>query len=177
MKIRILVYTFVILLIATLQCTLLEYVRVFGVKPNLILIFTISVALLRGNVEGAAVGFFAGLSQDMLTGKVLGVYALLGLYLGLLIGSVNKRLYRENILVIIFFSFVSTAAYEFVIYAAGVLLPALLSGAPESAYISHALRGIILYEAIYNSVVAIFVYLLVIRLNRRFEANNATRKY
>jgi len=36
------------------------------------------VALLGSNIEGAVTGFCGGLTQDMLSGRVIGFYALLG---------------------------------------------------------------------------------------------------
>ncbi len=72
--------------------------------------------LVRGSSEGAITGFFIGLSQDVISGKLVGFYSILGFYLGLIIGSTNKRLYRENFFIIIFFAFISSIAYESVVY-------------------------------------------------------------
>jgi len=51
----------------------------------------------RKQYRGAVTGFLCGLTQDMLSGRVIGFYALLGLYLGLGIALINKRLYKENV--------------------------------------------------------------------------------
>jgi hypothetical protein len=76
MKTRIPVYTACILIIITVQSTLADYIMINNVKPNLLIIFIISVALLRGIFEGGIVGFIAGLVQDILFGKVMGFYTL-----------------------------------------------------------------------------------------------------
>jgi len=160
-----------IFFIAVLQSTVLDYARVFNVKPNLFILFIISFALIRGNVEGATVGFFTGLTQDIISGKMLGFYALMGLYLGLAAGSLNKRLYRENIIVVIFFSFVSTLAYESVVYLTyewGIYFFSSL--VKNQIDILFALKNIILPEAVYNSVVSVFMHAIVIRLTDRFES-------
>lgn len=171
MKRRIIVYSIFIFLVVLLQTTLADYIKIYNVKPNLILILVVSVALLRGNGEGAVIGFTTGLIMDMLFGRILGFFALLGMYLGLIIGSVNKRLYRENFLVVIFFTFVSTIAYEGAVYS----LNAFMRGDVELLY---PFTRIILPEAIYNSVVSILVYAIVIRMNKKFEELGKTaRKY
>jgi rod shape-determining protein MreD len=171
MKLKVLFSGFSILLIILIQTTLLDYVRVFGVKPNLIFVFVVSIALLRGNVEGAVTGFFAGLMQDIVSGKVIGFYALLGIYLGLIMGSVNKRLYRENIFVVIFFTFVSTIAYESVVFFLGVFLKGQWS-------FIYPFKGIIIPEAIYNAVISIFTYILVIKTDHWIErAGRLPRRY
>lgn len=178
MKIRILTYAVCIFFIILLQSTVLDYIEIYNVKPNLIIIFVVSVALLRGNVEGAVIGFTSGLMQDMLSGKVLGFYSLLGLYLGLIIGSVNKRLYRENLFVILFFTFMSTAFYEFTVFILGSVLPSLLGPVRTQVEFIYPLRNVILPEAIYNSIVSIFIYIFVIKMNDRFdEVDKSARKY
>lgn len=171
MRYKIFVYTVLIVILIVIQSTLLQYVRIYNVKPNLLLVFVVSVALLRGNVEGSVVGFFAGFSLDMLFGKLLGFYALLGLYLGLAVGSVNKRLYRENYLVVIFFTFLSTVLYEGTVY----LLNSIMDRGMDLIY---PLTRYILPEAAFNCAVSVFIYALVIRMNNRFdEISKAAKKY
>jgi rod shape-determining protein MreD len=160
-----------IYLVILVQATLAEYIRIYGVKPNILLVFIISVALLRGNVEGAVVGFFTGLSQDMLSGKILGFYSLLGLYLGTIIGSVNKRLYRDNFAVIVFFTFISTVIYEWLVYFLNTFMRNQID-------LIYPFTHVILPEAIYNSVISILVYAVVLRLDMRLEGiSKITRKY
>lgn len=170
MRFKVLVYTICIFVIMLLQTTVLEHLKVYGVKPNLYLVFLIAVALLRGNAEGAAVGFFCGLAHDALSSTVLGFHTLLGMYLGLLIGSINKRLFRENFIVIIFFTFASTVVYEFAVF--------FLTSLGSNIDFAYGFSTKILPEAIYNSVVSILVFAVVIRLNDRFdEISKAARKY
>jgi rod shape-determining protein MreD len=171
MKLKLLFYSFFIILFLVLQTTLLEYAAIYGIKPNLIIVFVIVAALLRGNVEGGAVGFFSGLLLDMLFGGVLGFYALLGLYLGIAAGSINRRLFRENLLVVLFFTFVYSVVYESVVY----ILNTIMSGDMKLLY---PLTGVILPEAVYNCAAAVLIYALLIRADRRFsETGKIARKY
>lgn len=171
MKIRILTYTILIFVIVLLQATFADYIKIYYVKPNLMIVFIISVALLRGNIEGAIIGFSMGLSQDIVSGKLLGFYALLGLLLGLIVGSVNKRLYRENFFVILFFTFISSVVYEWVVYFLNTVFTSKVD-------LLFPLRNVILPEAIYNCGVSIFIYIMVIKLNDRFQSSKkVSRKY
>jgi rod shape-determining protein MreD len=177
-RFKILIYAVCVYFIMLLQTTVLNYFEIYNVKPNLTIIFIVAIALLRGNIEGAAVGFFTGLLQDMVGGKVIGLYALLGLYLGLAIGSVNKRLYRENYLVIIFFTFVSSIAYEFAVFFLCTVLPLALYGNGGQIDLLMPVKNIILPEAFYNSLISIFIYAFVIKLNYKFEdISKSARKY
>ncbi len=162
MKKKLLFYFFFILLSLLLQTTLLHYMAIYGVVPNILLVFTIVTALLRGDAEGSAVGFFAGLFVDMMFGNVLGFYALLGLYLGIAVGATNKKLFRENILIAVFFTFVYSVAYESLVY----IINNIMSGDMKFLY---ALTATILPEAAYNCVVAVLIFPLIIRAGKWFD--------
>ena len=154
-----------------LQTTLLHYAAIVGVIPNILIVFVIITGLLRGNIEGGTVGFFAGLATDMLFGGILGFYALLGLYLGIAAGSVSRRLFRENLLVAVFFTFVYSGLYESLIY----VINNIMSGNMHYLY---ALTAVILPESIYNSVIALLMFPLLIRAEGWFGGKESTvRKY
>ncbi len=171
MKLKIIAYTILVFLTVLIQSTLGDSIKIYGVKPNITIVLIVIVALLRNNTEGAIVGFFCGLMQDALSGTVIGFYALMGLYLGLIIGSINKRLYRENVLIAVFLTFVSTFVYEYLVY----FFSTFLRGPLEFVY---PIKNIILTEAIYNSVISIFIFIIVIKLHIRFEGyDKNSRRY
>jgi len=58
-RVKIISYAALIFIIALIQSTVLESISIFNIKPNLLLIFIISVALLGSNIEGAVTGFCA----------------------------------------------------------------------------------------------------------------------
>ena len=171
MKLKILIFAICIFAIGLIQSTVLDYIKICNIKPNLLIVFIISFALARGHIEGAVIGFFSGIIQDMISGKVLGFYSLMGLYLGLAVGSVNKRLYRDNLVVAVFITFISTVIYEFAVY----ILITFIKGQMDLLY---AIRGLILPEALYNSIFSVFIYLFVTRINAWFEEREkSSRKY
>lgn len=162
MKIRVIAYSILIFLTVLIQSTIADSIKIYGVKPNIIIVVTVIVALLRDETEGAVIGFLCGLIQDAVSGRVIGFYALLGLYLGLIIGKSNKKLNKENVLISIFFTFISTLIYESIVYFFTTVLRAPLD-------FVHSMKNIILIEAIYNSVISIIVFIIVSRMNKRFE--------
>lgn len=171
MKRKLLFYFFIVILLLLLQTTLLQYVAIYGVLPNLLVVFIISAALLRGNVEGGAVGLFAGLAADLMFGSVFGFYALFGFYLGIVVGSLNKRLFRDNLLIVVFFTFVYSAAYESVIYTINNVMNIDMD-------FMYVFTRVILPEAAYNSAVAVLIFPLVIKADKWFNDTDKTiRKY
>ncbi len=88
---------FGILVLATfIQVTALESVRLFGVKPDLVLILLIFYAFLRGTREGSFWGFVAGFLKDVATGGYFGLNALDHLAAGYLAGLMQTVLYKDN---------------------------------------------------------------------------------
>lgn len=145
MKYRIMSGLFLVLTAALLQSTLLEYLEFFSVRPNLLIALTVVTALLRGTMESAIMGLCYGLAFDILLGKTLGWYSLLLFLLSILISLVNEKLYREKILVLLTFGFVSSLAVEtsfFVIFF-------LFRG---YATFPHLFSTVILPESFLNSV-------------------------
>ncbi len=168
MKIKILFYALTILIIILIQSTILEYLSILNIQPNIMIVFIICIALLNGNIEGASVGFAAGLLQDMLFGYSVGFYALLGMYLGYAAGSSNKRLYKEHLIVAVLFTFIWSFAYEFAFYFFKYFGDILYG----NIRFFYPVVRIILPEAVYNSVISIPVYLLIVKLTNRFESIN-----
>ncbi|AUS97704.1 rod shape-determining protein MreD [Clostridium thermosuccinogenes] len=171
MRRKIVAYSACLFVLGLIQSTVLDYIRVFNVKPNLLLAFVVVTALLRGNMEGAVIGFLSGLCLDVISGKLIGFYTLLCMYIGLIIGSVNKRLYRENFLIAVFFTFVATFTYEYTVYFFSIFL----KGKGDLLF---PLKAVILPEAVYNCVLSIPLFIIMLKLHYAFEdAGRASRKY
>ena len=74
-----------------LQTTLFPLLAIRGIFPNTALIIVTSYALLRGSKEGAIVGGFTGLLMDIFFSKMIGLYTLLYLVIGLFFGRSQKN--------------------------------------------------------------------------------------
>lgn len=148
-----------------LQATLLGYVEIYGIKPNLIIITTISYALIRGKEEGAAYGAFAGLLLDILGGKTVGVFAIMGMYLGLSVGWLHSRFYKENYVLPALLTAGGTFIYNFIYYFFGYFI----SGRDQVIWF---LGNNIIPEAIYNGLLSIIIYFIILYINKKFDYYN-----
>ena len=59
-----------------LQSTVFSQIKLLGVRPELLYVVTISMAILEGPNEGAIVGFAGGMAQDFLLDQPKGITAL-----------------------------------------------------------------------------------------------------
>ena len=73
---RVLALIAVIVTAILLQSTVFSQLRLLGVRPELLYLVTILIALQEGPNEGAIVGFTCGLAQDMLLDQPMGNHLL-----------------------------------------------------------------------------------------------------
>ncbi len=159
---RVITLAVVLFLNLILQSTVLQHIAIIGVVPNTALIIILSMALLRGSTEGAAVGLFAGLLQDFFFGSSIGYYAFLGMATGYIAGKFNKGFYRENYLMPMLLTFLATFCYESSIFLTSVLFRGHLN---YLYFLSH----IILPEMVYNTVCTIVIYRILFSVNSATE--------
>lgn len=148
--------------IIILQTTLLNYISINNIKPNLILIFIICVALIKGGLESAFIGLAAGLLQDILTGGSIGPYALMGFLVGFSLGGFNKRFYKDNIFACAIITIVVSMLYESVF-----ILPRIPFN--NLALFISIFKSGILVETVYNVVMCIPIYILILKINNRLD--------
>lgn len=154
---------------AIIQTGIVGYIDIFGIRPNLFITLITCFALLGRAAEGAVIGFIAGIIQDMTMGYSLGGYAVLGMYLGLIVGILNTGFVKENLLVAIAFVFGASIAYETIFY----FLVLFISGQTD---ILLAFRKIILPEAVYNSLAALLFFPIVVLIDGWLRQRTKTSK-
>ncbi len=143
-----------------LQTTVLEFVAVFGVKPDLQLILVAFLALRRGSMSGQIAGFVGGLLEDVVTLSPLGfhaiVKALVGFCAGLPFGLIRA----------------SAVVVPVLLVAGAVVVKGLASGVLSLAFQipldAHLLEARFWIESAYNVILAplLFALLSQIRLLR-----------
>lgn len=109
-------YAVWLLVLALIQPTAVQWIRIFGVSPDLFLIFVICTGLLRDKREGAVIGFVFGLVLDMMVGRMVGLSAIVYMYLGLLTGLLRDHFVSDGVIVCAITVFVAALIYNIVYY-------------------------------------------------------------
>lgn len=159
---RIIITALVIFINFILQSTLLDYIRIGAIKPNTALVIIICYAILRGDVEGAIIGFFTGLLHDLFFGNTIGLHALLYTVVGFVCGKPFKNFYNENFMLPIILAGVSSLFYEFGIYFFEFLFRGRIN-------IIHYFWAIILPSAVYATILSVPLYRLIYGINDLLE--------
>jgi len=129
----------------------MQHWAIGGIVPNTTLIILVCYALLRDDVEGAIMGFAAGLLYDIFFGRIIGVSALLLMLTGFFAGKPFRDFFKDNYIAPIIMVAVASLTYEFAFY----ILNFLLLG--RTNFIRY-LGMVILPSTAYNLVLAIFIY-------------------
>lgn len=159
---RIISVALIIILNIVLQSTFIQEIAIGGITMNLLMITVVSFALIRGKIEGAIIGFLIGLMHDIFFGNVIGFYALLYMYIGFFSGSINRTLYKDNIMIPLLVISSADLLFNLVIY----IITYLFRGRTDFLFY---FGNIILPELVYTTFVSIFVYKFYLFINDKLN--------
>jgi len=155
--------TVLIILIGFLfQCTVFKTLSIGSISPNLMVIITSSFGFMKGKKEGLWVGFFCGLLEDIFYGRLLGMHAVIYMYIGYANGYFNHIFYGEDIKLPIFLISASELAYGLGHYVIMFMIRSRFA-------FFYYLTRIILPELLYTIVVTLLFYRLIYGVNRRLD--------
>jgi len=124
-----------------LQSTVFQTLSLASISPNILLIITASLGVMRGEKSGLFVGFFSGLLIDIFFGSLLGFHALLYMFIGYGNGLFHRMFYDEDIKMpmiwialselvygfsVYFFMFLMRSKFDFIYYLTHIILPELI---------------------------------------------------
>lgn len=159
---RILFYIAMVIVGYFLQTGIFTELALGGIVPNLFVICTVSIGMIRGKKEGCLIGFVFGILMDALYAMYFGVYALLLAIMGYVAGYVQQIFYEEDMTLPIVMIGLADLLYGIIIF--------LFSFFPRGRtnflfYLGH----IILPGTIYTLILAVFIYRLITFINRKIE--------
>ena len=138
------------------QSTFVDSMAIYGIKPDLVMVFVIFNGFLLGPREGAFLGYAGGVVQDIFVGGYIGMNALTLMLAGFVAGVCGERLYKESSLIVAVVTFFSTTVSLALHYILMKYLNISIS------FVS-ALWQIILPTALYSSLLVPLFYLRVYR--------------
>lgn len=138
------------LIIFILHSTLFQFLRIYGIIPNISLIFIVVFSAIYPEKEGILLAIFLGIFQDVFLSITLGINLLIYVPIAYVIHTLEVSLFKDNFLTPITFLFLSTLFY----YLAYFGLMYFLDG--NIVFEKFMIIGI--KEAIYNSVIGLFIY-------------------
>lgn len=128
--------------------------------PNLLLFVTCIFGFMRGCNYGSVTGIFCGLLVDIFFGDVIGLYALIYMYVGFFSGLFKKMFYSNHVFMPMLLVFTSDFIYNAFVYIFRFLLRNKLD-------FSYYFEKIIFPEMIITTFIAFVLYKLFYILNEK----------
>ncbi len=170
--IRLVVSILLVIISFVLQTTLFHGISFGGIVPNLMIVLTASYGFMRGKKIGLLTGFFSGLLCDIFFGSLLGLHAVIYMYIGYLNGMFHQVFYPDDIKLPMISILVSDFMYGIVYY----LILFMLRG---RFHFSYYLIHLIIPETVYTILVTLLFYPLILWINNRLEEaeKRSSRKF
>jgi len=159
---RVVTSAFLIIICFLFQTTVFKGLSFGGIVPNLLIILTASFGFMRGERTGLIIGFFCGFLADIFFGNVLGLNAMIYMYIGYANGKFNRIFFPEDIKLPICLIFASDLAYGFLYYITLFLMR-------KRFHIGYYFLNIMLPEMVYTILITLLLYPLVLWLNKKLE--------
>ena len=156
------VVTGIILVSFLLQSTVFQTLSLGSICPNLMVVVTSSFGFMKGKKEGLWVGFFCGLLEDIFYGRLLGMHAMIYMYIGYANGYFNHIFYEDDIKLPIFLIAVSELVYGLGTYVIMFMMRSRFA-------LAYYIIRIIFPELLYTIVVTLVFYRVIYAVNRKME--------
>lgn len=147
------VFALILIISYLIETTFASTLQLGNIIPNLVIIIVCMFSLLRGRRQGLIFGFFAGLLIDLFNGyeNVIGINALLYMYVGFINGIFNDIIYLHNFHIPIVSVGLSDMAVSLMTYFITFLIRNKLD-------LIYYFKNIIIPEIIYTVFVTLLLY-------------------
>ncbi len=143
-----------------LQTTIFGSFTIKGVIPDMLLILVIFYALFNGDNKGSVYGVICGLLEDLYIGRFIGINSISKGITAYIVGRLQRNVFKENILVGIISVMGGTLLNCVIIFVLS-LKSIKISSLDQSILLN------ILYQGIYNTLIAIPMYIWYYRSSNR----------
>jgi rod shape-determining protein MreD len=151
-----------------LQSTVFAQLKLLGVRPELLYLVTIIIAILEGPQEGAVVGFAGGMAQDFMLNQPKGITALTLTLVGYAAGLARQYIVSPSPLLPTLMVLVGTFAGVVFYETVAVLLNTLHTDTVQFFRIA-------LFSALYTALLTPIVYPLLRRVFERSRPRRVVR--
>ncbi len=155
------VVIFITVIILVIQSSLLPFLIVNGIIPDLLLIMVVCLAFLWGEKKAVAVGLMAGFIQDIFFGPSLGFFCLAKMLAALIAGLTSYEIYRDQIIGPMLTVFFVTFLHEITVF----YLTGFFWG--NTVSLITAIEQLFLPRAVYHFVLMMFFYPLFYRAEQK----------
>lgn len=145
------------LLLILLQQSVFSNVKIFGVTFNIVYVYIVCVSLMIDEFESFFIVLITGMIVDCFFPIAFGINTVIYLLTFLGCRSIQKRLYKDTMIVPMIMTFIYTLFKGIMIYSFLYLL------SYKNNFYSMMVNKT-LYEALYNSILSILIYKIILKI-------------
>lgn len=153
---------FVFLIIYFLQSNFFSWFTIAGVSPNLFVMLILFLGLFADGAFAMIMGVIIGFTLDSVIGRTPGVYAIMLCVVGILAAYIDKNFSKDSKLTIMIMVIGTTIFYEVGCYLLNVFILEMDMEIKEFI-------KILFIEVIYNSILTIILYKLILKIGYKIE--------
>jgi len=157
-----------------LQANLFTFFKIDGVMPNLFVILILYIGLFTGKIMGITYGIVFGIILDLTIGRKVGITAISLGTIGLASAIFDNNFSKDSRITIMIMVFIATVFFEVINYFLNFII--LNINIEIISFIK-----ILIIEAIYNMIITIIIYPLIIKtgynIEDKFKENKMLTRY
>ena len=146
------------ILLTAFQQAIISRIVIFKSSFDLVFVFIICFSLTRDDIECVITALFLGIIKDCYFPEIFGINTVIYVASAYILSQLQKRIYKDAVIIPIVFSFIFTIfkniLYFGYLYIASIKLDFV-----------HDVVNVMIFEALYNSIISLFIYRMVKRLN------------
>ncbi|MCR5684294.1 MAG: rod shape-determining protein MreD [Lachnospiraceae bacterium] len=142
------------LLLYLMQTSVFTAFELAGVVPDLMIILVVAVAYMRGSNKGMLAGTVCGLLMDLTYGKVIGLFALMYMFIGFISGFAHKIYDESDYTIPVFLVGISEFLYNLFYYVFFYFLEGRLN-------VGYYIFRFMIPRVIYTVLVSLLLYRLL----------------
>ena len=159
---RYITVTVSVILLFVMQSTLFKAWALANIAPNLLIIITSSVGFIRGKKEGMFTGVLSGLLIDLFYCDVIGINALIYMYVGYVNGIFKKNFLPEDVRMPLVLIGASDFIYSVLVFVCWFVIRGKFG---FGYYFIH----IMMPEMVYTVLISLVLYRIILFVNIKFD--------
>lgn len=164
---RIVITSSIIIGVLLLQTTVIDYIAISGVKPDIAFILLILFSLRQGSWVGQVSGFITGIVEDILSLSPLGFHSFIKTLTGYIYGFFKGKVYLDPIFFPILFVFTGTLVK-------GIFIVTLIVIFRLDISVFSFFSWQFWLELLYNILLTPFLFFIITRIEKINEKRRST---
>ena len=157
-----------------LQANFFSWFTIFGIKPNLFIIYILFIGLFGNRGMGIIYGSITGIFLDLLFEEKIGVNLIALSLIGIIATIFDKNFSKDSRITIMFMVFGTTIIFEIILYFTRYILYSV------NVEVLNFIK-ILLVEIVYNILITIVVYPLIQKfgyyIENEYKGNRILTRY